>query len=98
MIEQIVGSVVFMDRLVVKRRECGFCLKAKAFDSDYAAQQRALEKLYEYEDSLLEPSEVKKLIEENERNRRTIISLAEGKINCIEALQAECRRAADDLF
>ena len=51
-----------------------------------------------YEDSLLEPSEVKKLIEENERNRRTIISLAEGKINCIEALQAECRRAADDLF
>lgn len=87
-----------MDRLVLKRREGGFCLKSKTFDSDFTAQQRALEKLYEYEDTLLEPSEVLKLVEELERSRRVIRNLAEGKLNSIEALQAECRRAAGDLF
>lgn len=82
-----------MDRIVVKKNG-RFMLKHKSGESEYEVMQRALELLYDYEDTLATPMEVCQLQCEHERDQKIIRQLAEGKLNSMKMLQDEIRRSS----
>lgn len=80
-----------MDRIVLKKNG-RYMLKHKSGESEYEVMQRALELLYEYEETLCMPADVLQLQSEVEKDQRIIRQLAEGKLNSMKALQEEIRR------
>lgn len=81
-------------KLVGKTLDGSFYVKSKAFDSEHSAIQRALELLYDYEQTGLSPYEIQTLVMEHEKDLRVIRQLAEGELKNMERLSEEIKRAS----
>ncbi len=74
-------------RIVGRNRDGNYYVKSKAFDSEHTAIQRALERLYTYEELELSPSEIEVMLEELESAKRALYKIAKGELKNLESLR-----------
>lgn len=75
------------ERIVSKTRGGVYHVNNNSYDGEYAAVQKALRRLYDYEELELSPSEIAVIIDEYEKNKRALHLIASGELKNLESLR-----------